>query len=213
MTFEAIFFDFDGVMAETMPDHLKAWKDIVENHYGFQFRPMTVKLNEGRPVVGIARAVFEEAGRDYSESTLLDIIEQKNKKFRESNNAMIYPENYLIIDNAKANGVKVGLVTGTHRKNVEALLSAEMLEKFDAVIVDGDVRRGKPFPDPYLEAARRVGVAPEKCCVVENAPLGVEAAKTAGMFCVALQTTLSAEHFEAADVTFATHAELAEFLK
>jgi beta-phosphoglucomutase len=208
LKFDAIFFDFDGVMAETMPYHLTAWKDIIENHYGFEFRPMTVKLNEGRPVVGIARAVFEEAGRDYSESQLLDIIEKKNAVFRATNNATIYPENFEIIKLAQDKGLKVGLVTGTHLKNVEALLPKEMMANFDVIIVDGDAERGKPFPDPYLTAARRCGVDPEKCIVVENAPMGVQAAKSAGMFCAALKTTLSSEHLKAADVTFDNHAQL-----
>jgi beta-phosphoglucomutase-like phosphatase (HAD superfamily) len=66
---------------------------------------------------------------------------------------------------------------------------------FDTVVGAADVPRGKPHPDVFLKAAERVGVAPEECIVFEDAPLGVEAARRAGMRAVVLTTTLPAEAF------------------
>ncbi len=212
MLFKAMFFDFDGVMAETLPYHLPAWKRVVESRFDFPFNPMTVKLNEGRPVLGIARAVFEEAGHACTEEMLIEVVEQKNAIFRATHKAAAYPENFEIIRIAKKSGLKTGLVTGAKRENVHTLLSKELVDGFDVIIVDGDVERGKPFPDPYLTAAKRLGVHPEDCMVIENAPLGIRAAKAAGMFCVALKTTLSAEHLQSADVIFENHAQLLQNL-
>ena len=208
LQFKAIFFDFDGVMADTMPWHLPAWQQIIENQYGFPFQPMIVKLNEGRPALGIAKEVFENAGKSYTEGQLLDVVKQKNIIFRATHKATVYPENYEIIRLARTKKNKIGLVTGTQLENVQTLLPDNLIEQFDVIIVDGDAKRGKPYPDPYLEAARRCNVNPENCYVVENAPLGIQAAKAAGMFCAAVKTTLSTEHLRAADVTFENHAEL-----
>ena len=207
MSVAAILFDFDGVMAETLPYHIPAWKRALKDRFDFPFNPMTVKLNEGRPVMGIAKALFEEAGQDYTDELLATVVEQKNSIFRDTQKSTIYPENPEIIRLAKNNGLKVGLVTGTKLKNVQALLTPELLKSFDVIIVDGDVERGKPFADPFLAAANRLRLQPEKCLVVENAPLGIQAAKAAGMFCAALKTTLSSEHLAAADVIFENHAE------
>jgi beta-phosphoglucomutase-like phosphatase (HAD superfamily) len=61
------------------------------------------------------------------------------------------------------------------------------------------VSRAKPYPDPYLAAARQLRLDPRQCAVIENAPLGIEAARNAGMYCIAVQTTLGKEYLSAAD--------------
>jgi HAD superfamily hydrolase (TIGR01509 family) len=80
-------------------------------------------------------------------------------------------------------GVKpLAVASGGHREPVEATLRAiGVIDMFDAVVCAEDYERGKPFPDPFLEAARRIGVAPEDCLVFEDSPTGIEAAKAAHM--------------------------------
>ncbi len=205
---KALFFDFDGVMAETMPYHLPAWNTVLERDYGFSLNPMVVKLNEGRPVFEIAQAVFDDAGQPYTTEMLLDVITKKNAIFRDTHKSSVFPENYVIIKRAKERGLQVGLVTGTKRDNLGVVLPDDLLVQFDIMITDGDTARGKPAPDPYLAAAENVAVNPADCIVIENAPAGIEAAKAAGMFCIALKTTLPGELLNQADVTFNNHAEL-----
>lgn len=208
MTKQAIFFDFDGVLAETMPYHLPAWNQVLEQNYGFSLNPMAVKLNEGRPVYEIAEAVFRDAGQPSTPDILNDVVTQKNEIFRATHNSSVYPEISKIIRIARDHGLAIGLVTGTKRENLGVIVSPEVLAQFDIVITDGDTQRGKPAPDPYLAAAQNMAIAPARCIVIENAPAGIQAAKSAGMFCIALKTTLSAEHLSIADVTFNNHAEL-----
>ena len=205
---KALFFDFDGVLAETMPYHLSAWNTVLERDYGFSLDPMSVKLNEGRPVLEIAQAVFEDARRSYTDEMLLDVVSKKNEIFRNTHQSFVYPENISLIQRAKKRGLQVGLVTGTKRENLGVIISDDLLVQFDIIITDGDTVRGKPSPDPYLAAAENVAVDPADCIVVENAPAGIEAAKAAGMFCIAIKTTLPGELLKQADVTFKNHAEL-----
>jgi HAD superfamily hydrolase (TIGR01509 family) len=208
LAIRAIFFDFDGVLADSMPYHLPAWNQVLEKDYGFSLDPMVIKLNEGRPVYEIAQAVFAAAGQPYTANILNAVITKKNALFRASHRATIFPENIEIIRRAKERGLSVGVVTGTKRENISYIIPDDLLVQFDVIIADGDAPRGKPSPDPYLLAAEKTAVAPKDCLVIENAPAGIQAAKAAGMFCVALKTTLPAEHLKQADVTFNNHAEL-----
>ena len=95
--------------------------------------------------------------------------------------------------------MKVALVTACALKNMQHCLNPEEQAHFDFIITGDEVPRAKPFPDPYLMAARQLGLRPEECVVVENAPLGIEAARNAGMRCVAIETTLGKEYLKSAD--------------
>ncbi|MGO9245133.1 MAG: HAD family hydrolase, partial [Verrucomicrobiia bacterium] len=93
-------------------------------------------------------------------------------------------------------------------KNMQHSLNGERQAHFDFIITGDEVPRAKPFPDPYLTAARQLGLRPEECVVVENAPLGIEAARNAGMRCVAVETTLGKEYLTSADHVLQNIAEL-----
>ena len=99
----------------------------------------------------------------------------------------------------KEKGYKLGLVTGTNSSRVRKILTAGLLELFDSIVTGDDVKKGKPHPEPYLNAAKMLGVAPGKCVVIENAPYGIESAKRADMFCVAITTSLPIEYLKRAD--------------
>ena len=82
------------------------------------------------------------------------------------------------------------MVTGSGIPNIRRILNDELIDEFEAIITSEKVTRGKPHPEPYLLGAQELGVTPAECLVVENAPLGIEAGKAAGMTVVALETTL-----------------------
>jgi len=96
-------------------------------------------------------------------------------------------------------GYLLGLVTGTPKAEIEKILPDRIRGLFDCIIAGDQVKNGKPDPEPYLAAARGLNVAAECCLVVENAPLGIQSAQKAGMFCVALTTSLPKEYLKNAD--------------
>jgi len=204
---KAILFDFDGVLADTVDSHLAAWKQVFAQE-GVEPEELTLRLNEGAPAYKIAQALALRSGRELTEEEAKEIAAEKNQIFRKTNKASVFKKVYDIIDHARSRGLKVGLVTGTALENLFAVLPEKLLQQFDYIVKDGDTKRGKPFPDPYLVAAEKLGVEPKECLVIENAPLGIDSAKAAGAFCVALATTLSKEHLQKADVILKDHSEL-----
>ncbi len=201
-------FDFDGVVANTFEHHLDAWKQILS----FEPDGLTIRMNEGRPGWQIACALFEQAGQTISEEMGRYWIAEKNKIFSAREGIKVYPEIPQILAAAKDAGMQAGLVTGTHIGNVKAILDESLLDQFSVIITDKDTDRGKPHPDPYLAAIKRLKLTPKECIVVENAPLGIDAAKAAGTVCYALETTLSGELLSKADVTFRNHGLLYEHI-
>ena len=79
---------------------------------------------------------------------------------------------------------------------------------FDVTVTGSDVRKGKPHAEPFLKALQQLGVNAKQAVVLENAPFGIEAAKRAGLFCIALQTSLPRKYLSRADVTFESYAQL-----
>jgi beta-phosphoglucomutase len=102
-----------------------------------------------------------------------------------------------LIEQLAADRIPMALATSAPQPNVVHTLAELGLDEAFPIIVRGDeVARGKPAPDVFLEAARRLGVAPKGCLVFEDAPMGIEAAQAAGMPVVALTTSFQQAHFE-----------------
>jgi beta-phosphoglucomutase len=101
----------------------------------------------------------------------------------------------------REDGVKLALVTGSNEKSVMKVVEEAGLDKaFDAIVTSDDVERGKPYPDPYLKGMEMLGAEKAKSVVVENAPLGIKAAKAAGAgYVIAVTTTLPDEYLTEAD--------------
>jgi beta-phosphoglucomutase-like phosphatase (HAD superfamily) len=83
---------------------------------------------------------------------------------------------------------------------------------FDVIVSGEDVKNGKPDPEPYEKAIAKLGLSKDECLVVENAPLGIESAKNAGVFCVGVPTYLDKTKLHEADIIVKNHAELIDYL-
>jgi len=125
----------------------------------------------------------------------------------------VYPQMFSIFPLLKSKGKKIGIVTGSFRYLVLELIPEKLMHYVDVVVSVDDVKEGKPNPAPYLKAVKQLQVKPEHAIVVENAPMGIKAAKAAGLFCIAISTTLSSEFLKEADVIMQDHNELAAYLQ
>jgi beta-phosphoglucomutase len=194
-----VFFDLDGVIVDTLHYHYLAWKHMFERCGGSPVSERTVLLHEGRNSREILPILMKETGITIPEAQQGAFIEEKRAYYRSIVRVTQYPNAFETIDELRRRGFKVALVTACALKNMQHSLNSEQQAHFDFIVTGDEVPRAKPFPDPYLTAARQLRLSPEECVVVENAPLGIEAARSAGMCCVAIETTLGKEYLTSAD--------------
>jgi len=202
-----VLFDLDGVIADTPRYHFLAWKHMFEQ-VGGTISEQTVLLNEGRKSRDILPILMRESGIHIPEERQDRFIEEKRAFYRTIARVSCFHEALKVIRILKRRGFKVALVTGSALRNMQHALTPEQQSLFDLILTGDEVNQAKPYPESYLIAAQRLELKPGECVVVENAPLGIEAAKTAGMYCIAIETTLEREHLRSADCILKSIGEL-----
>jgi len=203
---EAVIFDMDGVITDTMPKHYEAWRRSFAAE-GMTVGRKMVYLHEGEPGKEFLENYFRERG-DFPEHERLDrLLKRKEKIFKLIVKPRFVSGARSFLRGLKKEGLRLGLVTGTSKDEVPRVLVEEYLSLFDVVITGSDVKKGKPSPEPYKMALRRLNIPASAAFVLENAPLGIRSAKKAGLRCFALTTSLAKEYLAGADGLFRTIKE------
>jgi alpha,alpha-trehalose phosphorylase len=180
---KAVVFDLDGVIVDTARFHYLAWKEIADAE-GIHF---DIHINER--LKGVSRMqsldiILERAGRDYSVAEKEQLAARKNARYVEMLQVLT-PKDILpgigdFLDALKTAGMTTAIASAS--KNTDFILRRlGILERFDAIVSGNDTTRSKPDPEGMLLAARKLGVKPAECVVVEDAAAGLEAAAAAGM--------------------------------
>lgn len=188
---KAVLFDMDGVLFDSMPRHARAWVKVCRLH-GMNISDADPYYHEGRTgddtVDIFSRRFF---GRPATELEKHDIYEEKCRYFND------FPEEAPRMSGAldmltkvKDEGLRIVVVTGSGQDSLLERLEHGYHGFFsrDLVVSSHDTKRGKPAPDPYLAGLSKAQVAASEAIVIENAPLGVQAAVAAGIFTVAVNT-------------------------
>lgn len=176
--FDAYIFDCDGTLADTMPTHYKAWTTALGEHARDFPEAMFYELG-GVPTSRIIEILNERHGHSLPvEAT----VERKEALFLELSHEIAAIEPVVALAR-KYHGTKpLAVASGGHRRIVlNTLRALGIADLFQAIVCAEDYQRGKPSPDPFLEAALRLDVAPEKCLVFEDTATGIAAATAAGM--------------------------------
>ncbi|MFO7168884.1 MAG: HAD family phosphatase [Chloroflexota bacterium] len=208
--FDAAIFDMDGTITDNMRLHTEAFV-IFGARYNLKHPPPEVAASlSGKRNREILPVLF---GRELTDEEIERYAEEKERIYHELMASIVpVPGLLQVLDRLDARGIPYGLATSAPRINVEPMLRVLGLEgRFASLTLGDEVAHGKPAPDIFLEAARRLGVAPERCLVFEDAYSGVAAAKAAGMQCVALATTHTADELRAntqADLVVRDYEEL-----
>jgi beta-phosphoglucomutase len=195
----AIIFDMDGVIVDSMPYHFIAWYEALKP-YGVRVSCFEVYTKEGERWDKTLKSLLASHKVDPTPKTLNRIFALRKKIFRKYFKRFIFKGADEFLACLKRKGYLLGLVTGTPTQEVNRILPKKIKKLFDCIVTGDHVKKGKPNPEPYLMAAKKLKTRPDGCVVVENAPLGIESAKSAGMFCVALTTSLPADYLGKADV-------------
>lgn len=203
--YKAVLFDFDGVIGRTMEDNCQAWERAC-GEVGVSFDPEEFYLSEGMKSIEFARGLLARQGRSEGEAEAL--VARKSEIYRSNNTFSLYGGVESLLKKLRGEGIKVGVVSGGSRARLLSGRSGELLGSCDAVVTGDDLKAGKPAPEGYQRAASSLQVRPDECLVVENAPLGIQSAKSAGMRCIGVCSTLSPEHLRGADRVVRDHDEL-----
>ncbi|MDQ1830269.1 HAD family hydrolase [Massilia scottii] len=194
-TRRAFIFDMDGTIVDNMSFHTESWIAF------FQRRGKDIDADE------FFRATAGRQGKEIIRSHMGEHLNDDEVRVLNDEKELVYRELYEphrktvvgfdgLIALAKEMNVALAVATAAPNANITFTLDGlDLRRHFDTVVGAADVARGKPHPDVFLLAAERCGVAPEHCIVFEDAPLGVEAARRAGMRAVVLTTTLPAAAF------------------
>jgi beta-phosphoglucomutase family hydrolase len=203
----ALLFDLDGTLIDSMPHHHTAWEEW-HRRRALPFDGDTFfAATAGRANAEILREMLPGA----SDEDHLAMADEKEALYREiaTHGLQMIPGFEALRAHARAHGMKLAICTASTPENMALAFGRFQLDaQVDTVVSPADGVRGKPHPDIFLEAARRLGVAPADCIVFEDAPLGIEAARRAGMRAVALTTSLPAEEFKPFDNVLAVVPDL-----
>lgn len=210
---KAIVFDMDGVIIDSMEYHAVSFAETLGD-MGVDIDSRRVYELEGMGSELVIKKLLEDKDVDIEKATLDRLVKKKRRMFDEINKAKPFPGIKEIVEILR-DGFKLGLVTGSNRENVEEFIRKYFTDTFDAVVTEEDTEGKKPEPDPYLDCLERLDLGYDECLVIENAPLGIESAKKAGIECWAIASYLDKKVLEeaGADMIFNDHGELKDFIE
>lgn len=195
-----VIFDMDGVLADTGPIHFQSWVKMANEDAGVNFTKEFFEESFGQQSIPITRKLV---GTRAEQALVEKWANLKEEYYREMVKDKLVPLPGVIelIRDLKKENIKMAVGSSGPLENVELLLtSLKIKQYFDIIITAEDVKNGKPAPDVFLIAANKLNLKPENCIVIEDAPVGIEAAKRAGMKSIALTTTHKKEELYQADI-------------
>ena len=185
----AVLWDMDGTILDSGDSHWETWRDALALE-GFDLTREQFDATFGQRNDTILRTYF---GPDLPLSEVERIGNAKEERYREivrAGKLSLHDGVRAWLQHLHEQGWKQAIASSAPLLNIEALLETlDIAHYFEAITSAEDVERGKPDPQVFLIAAEKLGVSPERCIVVEDAPAGVEAARRAGMRSIGVLTT------------------------
>ncbi len=177
---KGVIFDMDGVLVDSGPAHVASWRVLAGKH-GVEMSDQQFAACFGQTSRDIIRQLW---GQHVSNDDVRRFDDEKEAAYREiiTGKVPLSPGTREMLTALQQDGCVLAVATSGPRENVELVLREAKLGPFFAAVVTGfDVNKGKPAPDCFLLAAERMGLPPENCVVVEDAPVGIQAALAANM--------------------------------
>lgn len=214
--FKSFFFDMDGVLFDSMPNHALAWAETLVR-YGIRFEPRDCYINEGRTSRDVIRMLAQQQGLYFTDDEIEDIYQEKTIAYRQHGGGKPMKDVAKVLNYIHAQGAQIWVVTGGGQPDLYDQLEASFpgIFRLDRMVTAIQVPIGKPRPEPYLKAWEGSGCVKADCCVIENAPLGIQAGKAAGLFTIGVNTgVLHREDLRnaGADIVFDNMQQLYDWL-
>lgn len=180
----ALLFDMDGLMVDSEPLWFAAERDLAQS-LGSDWSHAEAQASTGTGLRAVVRTITAKAGADLTSD---EGVARLTERFvARIDRLEMKPGCRELIDAARAARVPIAVASSNERSLVETILGRfDLVACFDAIVSGSDVKNPKPAPDIFVEAARRLGVVPERCVVLEDALAGATAGRAAGMFVIAV---------------------------
>lgn len=193
-----VIFDMDGVLADTGPIHFESWVKMAKK-IGIKFTKEFFERTFGQQSTAITRKLV---GPYVNNELIEKWANLKERYYREmvKDKLQALPGSIELIKSLSNNKFKLAVGSSGPTENVELLLrSLNIKQYFSVIVTAADIKKGKPEPDVFLDASEKLKINPRNCLVIEDAPVGILAAKKAGMKVIALKTTHEEEELIGAD--------------
>lgn len=200
---EAVLFDMDGVLADTIPLHMDAWDLIFKKNNLPALDRKTYLYGLGRTNLQMLTMFLDLHKLSLPLSSRKTIIETKEAYFRELVKEQIFPTPGVIdwLNFFKKKKIRCSLASSGEMANITLVLESLHISDYFASIISGaHLPASKPDPTIFTLAAASLGIVPDKCFVIEDAVTGIQAVKSAKMICCAIATTLPIEQLQNADI-------------
>ena len=212
LAFDAAIFDFDETMIELEAQHAAASEALCRDlGCDFQALPETFRLSSGRRILDEVRELREHFGWRQSLAELMAIRQRHFRAACRAAELKLLPCVDDVVRMLRERGLRLAIASSAVGDEIDEILHRLGIRDAFELIVDGaQVTHAKPDPEAYVVAARRLGVAPERCIVFEDSHVGVLAAKRAGAYCIAVRNPHAhfAQDLAAADVVLGSMCEL-----
>ncbi len=185
---DGVIFDMDGVLVDSGEPHHESWQ-VLAQQYGIDVSAERFGKTFGRPSRDIIRIIW---GEDLSDEEIERIDAEKEAVYRDlvRDDVPLMPGCRDLLQRLSDAGYRLAVGTSGPEENLTLVLERGGIAPFFAATVNGfDVEHGKPAPDCFVLAAERLGISPQQCIVVEDAPVGVQAGVAAGAAVIALTGT------------------------
>jgi HAD superfamily hydrolase (TIGR01509 family) len=199
VTISAVIFDMDGVIVDSEPYSMQALIDVLREH-GIEPTAEELRRSYGRKIRDDLAGYWARHGVS---ADLDAAIARKHARYYAlaAGHLKPFPGVMALLDRLRRRGYRLALASsGDGRKVAFSLQALGLNGVFEAVVTGDDVGHSKPHPEIYLTAAQRLGVDPAACVAIEDAPNGVQAAKRAGMRCIAVTNSVPREELQGADL-------------
>jgi HAD superfamily hydrolase (TIGR01509 family) len=195
---KGVLWDMDGVIVDTGDCHYWSWSKLLPR-YGIRYSRELFRATFGMNNVQTLKTLV---GHELAPQLVAEISERKEELFRRGVRGRVQPLPGVVhwLERLKAAGWKQGIASSGPPANIDALVDELGLRGWFDALVSGADLPGKPDPALFLHVAWTIEVPPQRCVVIEDALAGVEAARRAGMKCIAVTTTNPAQALEAADM-------------
>jgi beta-phosphoglucomutase-like phosphatase (HAD superfamily) len=193
-----------------MEQHLEAWQHAFRCYNAFIKESDFYKL-EGRGVRAVVEILTDKYGID--PNVRHKIMDEKVAYYNNKFQPIFYEGLFSVLDLLKNKHIEMAVVTGGYRDRVSKVVDEFFFGYFSAIVTSDDVKNTKPYPEPYLKGAALLGYRPAQCLVIENAPMGIESAKRAGMNVLAITTTMKKDFLNKADFIVDSFGEIEKYLR